>query len=140
VPQASSTRWHWTARPLASQGDPGTACGDAGVLSALVDDEHLCRRCGNCGYGWCEACVPPGGQAAPARADPDEADPDGVPGLVLAVLLSLAAGLACAVAGSWAGRELGGAALVAAWLVAAIAAAALAAAVYAAAARKGARR
>jgi hypothetical protein len=67
-----------------------------------VDGEHLCRLCGNCGYGWAEACPAPVGvpREAPApapvtHAPPGEgAPPPAVPLCTLAVSLA-ATGAGC---------------------------------------------
>jgi hypothetical protein len=56
------TEWHssskWTS---GRQNVPCSApCDDL----SRDEGEHLCRGCGNCGYGWAEACAPT--RAAPA--------------------------------------------------------------------------
>jgi hypothetical protein len=110
VPCAASTQWHWAAVAFAPREQPAPACGELGLLGVTIDGEHLCRQCGNCGYGWAEACTPHGAGPRPA------------PVPILGVLAaSLGAALACTGAGSFLSLLLGGAALAAAWLVLAFA-------------------
>jgi hypothetical protein len=139
VPCAASTEWYWAAVALAPREQPrgrAPACGELGLLGMPVEGEHLCRLCGNCGYGWAEACLAPArtprGVTVPA---PDTAAPPGSGVPPLAVLLfSPAVSLAGTAAGSFLGPQLSGAALVAAWLAATVAIAVVIAAGHAAAA------
>jgi hypothetical protein len=132
VPCAAATQWHWAALAFTPRDQQDPACGELALLGIAVDGEHLCRRCGNCGYGWAEACTAGAGALAGRyrRAVP-------LPGVLVA---SLAVALACTGAGSFLGLAVGGAGLAAAWLAVAVAVSAAVTAGYAVLAGKGSRR
>jgi hypothetical protein len=138
VPCAASTQWHWAALALRPQAGPAPACGELSLLDTPVDGEHLCRLCGNCGYGWAEACLAPPTPTprAPGPVPPAPAPRGaGAPGHAV-LLVSLAVSMACTGAGCFLGLVLSGAALAAAWLAAAATAAVVITAGHAAAAAR----
>jgi hypothetical protein len=57
--RGAETHYHTAGGGLGLKKIAGQAapCQRIESLSRLLGGEHLCRLCGNCGYGWVEACV-----------------------------------------------------------------------------------
>jgi hypothetical protein len=55
--------YHENSRPFIRDGNPTVSCaGNFGI------GEHLCRECGKCGFGWCEAVLAADEAGEPAGA------------------------------------------------------------------------
>ncbi len=107
------TEWHWAIPPPPKQAALRTPCaGHPGLATQNGREEHLCRVCMKCGYGWTEACTGP--------CAPNLAGTLVLPALPLD-LVCLGSGIVSTATACVLRLMLGGTALAAAWLAVTVA-------------------